>query len=177
MWHESDSVELVPTYYYMEQDGSNMQQVKLYQKEDLTEWFLPVSLTAKDRVITADGMQTWNGSYQIPADVYIVNASVNLADYVTQNKGRIRQKATVFLRDGYLIVCFSIQTVKEGNPHLDYENTQNINRGYCDMWKTEGYQTRRVDSDGTVFQLKEGMVFVFDQKKNMHTDYTSVGTH
>ena len=45
------------------------------------------------------------------------------------------------------------------------------------MWKTEGYQTRRVDSDGTVFQLKEGMVFVFDQKKNMHTDYTSVGTH
>lgn len=177
MWHESDSVELVPTYYYMEQDGSNMQQVKLYQKEDLTEWFLPVSLTAKDRVITADGMQTWNGSYQIPADVYIVKASVNLADYVTQNKGRTRQKDPVFLRNGYLIVYFSIQTIKEGNPHLDYENTQNINRGYCDMWKTEGYQTRRVDSDGTVFQLREGMVFVFDQKKNMHTDYTSVGTH
>ena len=45
------------------------------------------------------------------------------------------------------------------------------------MWKTEGYQTVRVDSEGHVFSFQDGMVFVFDQKKNMHTDYTSVGTH
>ena len=63
------------------------------------------------------------------------------------------------------------------NQHLDYENRQNVNNGYCDMWKTEGYQTVRVDSEGHVFSFQEGMVFVFDQKKNMHTDYTSVGTH
>ena len=75
------------------------------------------------------------------------------------------------------IVYFSIQTVKEGKPHLDYENRQNVNNGYCDMWKTEGYQTVRMDSEGHVFSFQEGMVFVFDQKKNMHTDYTSVGTH
>ena len=111
------------------------------------------------------------------ADVYIANAEVDLAEYVVQKKGRIRQKDPVFLRDGYLIVYFSIQTVKEGKPHLDYENRQNVNNGYCDMWKTEGYQTVRVDSEGHVFSFQEGMVFVFDQKKNMHTDYTSVGTH
>jgi hypothetical protein len=34
-----------------------------------------------------------------------------------------------------------------------------------------------VDSEGSGFSFQEGMVFVFDQKKNMHTDYTSVGTH
>lgn len=177
MWHTEDSVELVPTYYYMEQDGRSPQKVKLYQKEDLQEFYLPVSLTAKDRTLTAEGMQTWRGSYQVPADVYIVNAGVDLADYVAQKKGRIRQKDPVFLRDGYLIVYFSIQTVKEGKPHLDYENRQNVNNGYCDMWKTEGYQTVRMDSEGHVFSFQEGMVFVFDQKKNMHTDYTSVGTH
>ena len=49
-------------------------QVKLYQKDDLQEFYLPVSLKAEDRTITAEGMQTWRGSYQIPADVYIVNA-------------------------------------------------------------------------------------------------------
>ena len=65
---------------------------------------------------------------------------------------------------------FSIQTVKEGKPHLDYENRQNVNNGYCDMWNTEGYQTVRVDSEGHIFSFQEGMVFVFDQKKNMHTD-------
>ena len=177
MWHTEDSVELVPTYYYMEQDGRSPQQVKLYQKEDLQEFYLPVSLTAKDRTLTAEGMQTWRGSYQVPADVYIVNAGVDLADYVAQKKGRIKQKDPVFLRDGYLIVYFSIQSIKEGNPHLDYENRQNVNNGYCDMWKTEGYQKVRVDSEGHVFSFQEGMVFVFDQKKNMHTDYTSVGTH
>ena len=177
MWHAEDSVELVPTYYYMERDGSSLRQVNLYRKDDLQEFYLPVSLKAEDRTITAEGMQTWRGSYQIPADVYIANAEVDLADYVAQKKGRIRQKDPVFLRDGYLIVYFSIQTVKEGKPHLDYENRQNVNNGYCDMWKTEGYQTVRVDSEGHVFSFQEGMVFVFDQKKNMHTDYTSVGTH
>ena len=177
MWHAEDSVELVPTYYYMERDGSSLRQVNLYRKDDLQEFYLPVSLKAEDRTITAEGMQTWRGSYQIPADVYIANAEVDLADYVAQKKGRIRQKDPVFLRDGYLIVYFSIQSIKEGNPHLDYENRQNVNNGYCDMWKTEGYQTVRVDSEGHVFSFQEGMVFVFDQKKNMHTDYTSVGTH
>ena len=177
MWHAEDSVELVPTYYYMERDGSSLHQVNLYRKDDLQEFYLPVSLKAEDRTITAEGMQTWRGSYQIPADVYIANAEVDLADYVAQKKGRIRQKDPVFLRDGYLIVYFSIQTVKEGKPHLDYENRQNVNNGYCDMWKTEGYQTVRVDSEGSGFSFQEGMVFVFDQKKNMHTDYTSVGTH
>ena len=177
MWHAEDSVELVPTYYYMERDGSSLRQVNLYRKDNLQEFYLPVSLKAEDRTITAEGMQTWRGSYQIPADVYIANAEVDLADYVAQKKGRIRQKDPVFLRDGYLIVYFSIQTVKEGKPHLDYENRQNVNNGYCDMWKTEGYQTVRVDSEGSGFSFQEGMVFVFDQKKNMHTDYTSVGTH
>ena len=177
MWHAEDSVELVPTYYYMERDGSSLRQVNLYRKDNLQEFYLPVSLKAEDRTITAEGMQTWRGSYQIPADVYIANAEVDLAEYVVQKKGRIRQKDPVFLRDGYLIVYFSIQTVKEGKPHLDYENRQNVNNGYCDMWKTEGYQTVRMDSEGHVFSFQEGMVFVFDQKKNMHTDYTSVGTH
>ena len=177
MWHAEDSVELVPTYYYMERDGSSLRQVNLYRKDNLQEFYLPVSLKAEDRTITAEGMQTWRGSYQIPANVYIANAEVDLAEYVVQKKGRIRQKDPVFLRDGYLIVYFSIQTVKEGKPHLDYENRQNVNNGYCDMWKTEGYQTVRMDSEGHVFSFQEGMVFVFDQKKNMHTDYTSVGTH
>ena len=172
MWHAEDSVELVPTYYYMERDGSSLRQVNLYRKDNLQEFYLPVSLKAEDRTITAEGMQTWRGSYQIPANVYIANAEVDLAEYVVQKKGRIRQKDPVFLRDGYLIVYFSIQTVKEGKPHLDYENRQNVNNGYCDMWKTEGYQTVRMDSEGHVFSFQEGMVFVFDQKKNMHTDYT-----
>ncbi len=128
-----------------------------------------MSLKAEDRTITAEGMQTWRGSYQIPADVYIANAEVDLADYVAQKKGRIRQKDPVFLRDGYLIVYFSIQTVKEGKPHLDYENRQNVNNGYCDMWKTEGYQTVRVDSEGHVFFISGGHgVCVRPEEKYAH---------
>lgn len=177
MHHEADTVELKPTYYYMAQDGTGLQQVRLYQKEDLSELYLPVSLTKRERVITADGMQTWNGSYMLPADIYVVNSKVDLDDYVAKKKNRIRQDDPVFLRDGYVLVYFSVQTTEEGSVNLDYENEKNRNRGYCDMWKTEGYRTRRVDSDGTVFSFREGTVFVFDQKKNMLTDYTSVGTH
>ena len=36
MWHAEDSVELVPTYYYMERDGSSLRQVNLYRKRRFT---------------------------------------------------------------------------------------------------------------------------------------------
>lgn len=177
MAHDTDRITLKPFYYYMDQTGGKMREVKLYQKEDLEEFYLPVTLTASERKITQKGMQTWMGSYQIPPDVYVVDAGVNLGEYVQKKHNRVNQKDPVFLRDGYLIVRFAIQTVKEDDPHLDYENRENIHKGYCDMWKTEGFLTKRVDSDGMVFLLEEGDVFVFDQKRSMHTDYTSVGTH
>lgn len=41
-------------------------------------------------------MQTWRGSYQIPADVYIANAEVDLADYVAQKKGGSDKKILYF---------------------------------------------------------------------------------
>ena len=177
MAQEEDHIELVPTYYYRSPENENMQQVRLYNREDLTEFYLPVTLTAEERSIIKDGMQTWAGSYQIPPDVYVTDAGVDLAEYVRSRHNRITQKDPVFLKDGYLVVHFKIRTVKEGKPHLDYENSKNVHKGYCDMWKTEGFQTDHEDSDGLRFKLKEGDVFVFDRKKNMHRDYTSVGTH
>ncbi len=177
MAQEEDRIELIPTYYYRSPENENMQEVRLYNREDLTEFYLPVTLTAAERSIMKDGMQTWAGSYQIPPDVYVTDAGVDLAEYVKSRHNRITQKDPVFLKDGYLVVHFKIRTVKEGKLHLDYENSKNVHKGYCDMWKTEGFQTDRVDSDGLRFKLKEGDVFVFDRKKNMHRDYTSVGTH
>ena len=102
---------------------------------------------------------------------------VDLADYVAQ-KERQDQTKRSRISAGWISDCLFFHSVDQRRkPHLDYENRQNVNNGYCDMWKTEGYQTVRVDSEGHVFSFQEGMVFVFDQKKNMHTDYTSVGTH
>lgn len=173
----SDCIKIEPRYYYMDQNGKNLQRVNLYQKENLEQFYVPLCLTAKDRVITGKGMQTWSGSYQIPPDIYAVNAGVNLEEYITKKGKRIKQTDEVFLKDGYIIVSFSIRSEKEGNPHLDYENRTNIHNGYCDMWKTEGFLTERVDSGNTVFFLREGDVLVFDQAENMLTDYTSVGTH
>ena len=55
-----------------------------------------MSLKAEDRTITAEGMQTWRGSYQVPADVYIVNAGVDLADYVAQKERQDQTKRSLY---------------------------------------------------------------------------------
>ena len=177
MHHDADTIELLPTYYFVDADGNNRRKVNLYYREDVSKCYLPVTLTKNNREILAEGMQRWSGSYMIPPDVYIVDADVNLQEYISAKKGRIKTTDFVFLTEGFLIVQFDIYSQKEGQLHLSYANSANVDKGYCDMWKTEGFLTERVDTDGVVFRLQEGEVMIFDLQHSIYTDYKIVGTH
>lgn len=177
MRKEKDFIQMEPVYYYVDLEGKNRKQVRLYQKEDLSPIHLPIILTAEHRTIQKEGVQQWKGSYRLPADLYLVDADIDLKEYIRKKGGRIRTEDAVFLKDGYLIVYFDITTYENGSPNLSYENTENAAAGYCDMWNVEGFRIQRTDSDGTEFSLKEGEVFVFDLQKTLLDDYESIGTH
>lgn len=188
-----DRIALIPTYYYISRDGSGRKQVRLYRKNDLSEVYVPLMLTASDRsffpvetrnvsdpVLRAQSVQVWDGEYQLSPDLYLVDADIDLDSYIRQRGGRIGQRDPVFLRDGYLLVQFEVCSYPAGasqTGHLSYANTVNSAKGYCDMWRLQGFMYDRTDCFGNHFAFADGDCLLFDTKYYLHSDYESWGTH
>ena len=167
--------------------------MRLYQKKDLSEVYVPLVLTALDRsylpvevrnvsdpVLRAQSVQVWDGAYQLSPDLYLVDANIDLASYIRQRGGRIGQRDPVFLRNGYLLVQFEVRTYPAGSAktgHLSYANTENSARGYCNMWRMQGFSYERTDGFGNCFAFADGDCLLFDTKYSLHSDYESWGTH
>lgn len=75
-------------------------------------------------------MQTWYGSYFIPEQLFVCDGNIDIHDYAEQ-KGSISTDDDIWIKDGYLILNFEIETINEGHPHLSYYG------GTGSMWKTE----------------------------------------
>lgn len=185
-----DKIVLVPTYYYVSRDGSEREQVRLYRKEDLTEVYKPLTLTAVNRrfipveehnvgdaMVRAQSVQVWDGEYQLSPDLYLVSADVDLDIYVRLHGGRIRKNDPVFKRDGFLLVQFEVRAYPSGEAHLSYANQVNSSRGYCNMWSLQGFCYARTDCFGNTFSFSDGDCLLFDTKYSLYTDYESWGTH
>jgi hypothetical protein len=187
---QDDSIVLIPTYYYVSRDGSDRRRVRLYAKSDLTECVKPLILTAENRTflpvetknvtdaaIRAASVQVWQGTYQLSADLCLVDASVDLDAYIRQKGGRISQRDSIFLQGGYLLVNFEIRSYGAGSPKLSYANLANESQGYCNMWRLQGFSYERTDCFGNRFSFSDGDCLLFDRIYSLHRDYESWGTH
>lgn len=121
------------------------------------------------------GMQKWYFEYYLPSDLYVLPKNKDLFSYGKEHP--IDFTESFWLKDGYLILNYSIETIKKGKRHLSYINTGNEAKGYCNMWKKEGFQEKRVDSLGNTYIMKEGDICLFHLKKSAALDYRSGGTH
>ena len=64
-------------------------------------------------------MQKWYGEYYLPSDIHAVPKNYPVIEYARQNYG-IDYKENFWLRNGYIIVNFKIETIKNGSKHLSY---------------------------------------------------------
>ncbi len=182
----------VPSYYYISEDGTERRRVRLYRKEDLTEICPRLVFSAANRrfsgiyeknvadpLICAQSLQIWDGEYQLPADVRIVDANIDLDAYIRSRGGRLSQNASVFYRDGYLLVSFELRSYPDrtGAAHLSYENASNSRQGYCNMWQMQGFSHVRTDRLGHTYSFADGDCLLFDIRHSLYTDYESWGTH
>lgn len=187
---ENDCIVFLPSYYHVAQDGTGRRAVRLYRKDDLTEVNKVLVLNASNRsfvsvsrrnvsdaVLRAQSVQVWDGEYQLSPDLLVVDAQTDLDAYIRQNGGRIRQRDPVFLRDGYLLVQFEIRSCREGHAHLSYSNLGNSEKGYCNMWRMQGFLYERTDNRGSSFVFVDGDCLLFDLRRSLHRDYESWGTH
>ncbi|WP_228030118.1 hypothetical protein [Paenibacillus glucanolyticus] len=118
-------------------------------------------------------IQLWRGEYSLPAAPYAVPAGFNVAEYGRTHK--LDDQSPIFLRDGYLIVNFNIETIRNrntGQPHLQYKNAPLNNQ-----WQLEGFARSFVDPYGARFSLLDGDVAFYHADLSSYDDFGSGGTH
>lgn len=118
-------------------------------------------------------VQRWYGEYSLPAAPYAVPAGMNLAEYGRTH--RLDDNAPIFLRDGYIVVNFNIETIRNKDithPHLQYKNAPLNNQ-----WQMEGYGRSFVDPYGASFSLLDGDVVFYHADLSSYDDFGTGGTH
>ncbi|MFD1736216.1 DUF5704 domain-containing protein [Bacillus salitolerans] len=118
-------------------------------------------------------IQQWYGEYSIPPSVYAVPMGTNIAEYGRMN--RLSDKSPIFLKNGYIIVNFNIETIRNGNlasPHLQY-----IHAPLTNQWDREGFPNQVTSSTGHVFTLRDGDIMFYHGDKSSYDDFESRVTH
>lgn len=120
-------------------------------------------------------LQNWYGEYYLPNTIHVRLASSDAA-FEADAAGGYDYTESYWCNKGYLLVNFTIYTVKDGQKHLLY-NAQSVDSGYCDMWVKENRVSTKKDSWGQMFNFKEGDFILYDLSSSMSDDYKTGGTH
>ena len=118
-------------------------------------------------------VQRWYGEYSLPAAVYVVPKGTNLAEYGRTH--RLDDQSPIFLRDGYIIVNFNIETIR--NKDLDHPHLQYIYGPLNNQWQMEGFKRSFTDPFGVTFQLKDGDIVFYHANLSSYDDFGTGGTH
>lgn len=120
-------------------------------------------------------VQKWYGEYSLPADLYAVAAGANVAEY-GRTHGGLTDKSPIFLKNGYIVVNFNIETIRNGeikSPYLQY-----INAPLMNQWQgMEGFARTVRDPHGRTFSLRDGDVVFYHADKSSRDDFRSMVTH
>lgn len=120
-------------------------------------------------------IQKWYGEYSLPADVYAVAAGTQVAEYGRTHRG-LTDRSPIFLRDGYIIVNFNMETIRSGapsNPYLQYINAPLMNQWH----QMEGYLRDVKDPYGRTYSLRDGDVVFYDAGRSSRDDFVPMATH
>lgn len=116
-------------------------------------------------------MQRWYGQYYIPNEVHVVEKGFDVMDYA--DKHGVDYSENFWLKDGYIIINFTIETVGEnGSRRLSYINANNYKKNdNCSMWLMEGSVTSKSSYKGPTFNFFAGDCIIYYSDKKMSDDY------
>jgi hypothetical protein len=130
------------------------------------------TMIPKDEVTTK--VQNWYGEYSLPAKVFAVAKNTKIHEVA--QLGSFNENNSIFLKNGYIVVNFDIETINNGNvnaPYLSYYKAK-----YMSQWSDmESYRKQFVDGYGRTFQTAEGDIIYYHADQSSLDDFTSSVTH
>ena len=130
---------------------------------------------AQDVREVSESVQKWYFEYSLPAHFHIVEKGTDIKK--TLKGEAVDFSEEIWLKKGYLLLSFELETREEGERHLSYINPENAFRGYRDMWQQEGFVPHRSDTDQRRYNFSEGDIALFSLRKSTWNEYQSGGTH
>ncbi|HEX2947948.1 MAG TPA: DUF5704 domain-containing protein [Clostridia bacterium] len=118
-----------------------------------------------DRV--AESIQRWYGEYSLPDELFVAPAGYAVASDPEAQDG-VDGKESFWLKEGYIIVNFGIDTIQDNDsakPVLGYWN------GNYNRWRAEGFEYTKTDYYGKTFNLNNGDVVFYYANKKSSDDY------
>lgn len=122
-----------------------------------------------DKRQISEGVYGWEKDLALGENLLVMPKGVN-----PDSEEIVNQYA---FRGGNILINFSINGYSENNCEYSYINVENSPRGYCNMWKTEGYLYDFVDRTGTEYNLMDGDSIIIEIIGGIYEDYEIVGTH
>lgn len=120
-------------------------------------------------------IQKWYGEYSLPSELYAVKAGTNVAEY-GRTHGGVTDRSPIFLKKGYIVVNFNIQTVRNGEANKPY--LQYIQAPLMNQWvQMEGFLRNVKGLHGISYALMDGDVVFYDANTSSRDDFKSMVTH
>ncbi|MEK4509250.1 DUF5704 domain-containing protein [Paenibacillus sp. FSL K6-2524] len=118
-------------------------------------------------------VQHWYGEYNLPVAPYILPTGTSVLDLAKQYGGALTGKEKEFMKNGYIIVNFKINTLREKNGKI----TELL--GYqgeiANMWEIEGQVESSSDIYGNSFKYQWGDHILFESDYSVRNDYQGAG--
>lgn len=163
-----ENVEMQLSYAVMEEDVRKAVDV-YYAVSDVFNKDTLIKLTENIRIEPWVELQQGVFGYEydlyIPDRLVVVDAGRNIAD--------INMESDYIIRDRDIIVNADIYGDSGQVRKLSYENPVNAARGYCNMWRMEGYSLNKYDS----LALKYGDIILIKTKDLYENHFRVIGTH
>ena len=122
-----------------------------------------------DKIQVSDGVYQWEKTMELGDSLLIMPKGIK-----PDNEETVNQYA---YRGGNILINFDINGYSGNNWEYSYINVENFPKGYCNMWKTEGYLYDFVDKNGTKYKLTDGDSIIIAIKGGIYEDYEVIGTH
>ena len=152
---------------------SNQKYVKKLEKAGLLEMLEKAEIT-KDMLIMSEQTQYFN--YSLPAGVFAVQKDYNLLEYAVLYG--IDYNEEFIISEGILVVNFEITAYDaDGKEYMSYMNQDNLRKGFCCMWETEGAGMSKCNFDGTILDFKYADVLASDCSDMYINYYKSEGLY
>lgn len=173
--NDTDSIKADIKYYVLE-DGER-KEVDVYRKTDrnllgVNEFIKAtdsIIWTNENKIMTEENVYMWKTHIDEFGSIVVMPKGIKPDNEQTVREYAVRNKMIVANSD---IKGFAVEMCENS-----YLNVENFRKGYCNMWKTEGYKNEYITDDGKKVVLEDGDFAIISLPEQIFGDYEVVGTH